>query len=31
MRKISDEELRKVLNLHEKWLKKEEDGVRCSC
>jgi uncharacterized protein YjbI with pentapeptide repeats len=28
MRKISDEELRKVLNLHEKWLKKEEDGVR---
>ena len=28
MKKISDEELRKVLNLHEKWLKDEEDGVR---
>ena len=28
MRKISDEELRKILNLHEKWLKGEEDGIR---
>jgi hypothetical protein len=29
MRKISDEELRKVLNLHEKWLKKRRRW--CSC
>lgn len=28
MRKISDEELRKILNLHEKWLRGEEDGIR---
>ncbi len=28
MRKISDEELRKILNLHEKWLRGEENGVR---
>ena len=27
MRKISDEELRKILNLHEKWLR-GEDGIR---
>ena len=28
MRKISDEELRKILNLHEKWLRGGKDGVR---
>lgn len=28
MRKISDEELRKILNLHEKWLRGEENGIR---
>ena len=28
MKKISDEELRKVLNLHEKWLRGEKNGVR---
>lgn len=28
MRKISDEELEEVLNLHEKWLRGEKDGIR---
>ena len=28
MRKINDEELRKILNLHEKWLRGEENGIR---